>query len=44
MFAKTYMKKVGNIMELADIMGHSNIEITRIYTLTSADEKRKVMD
>lgn len=40
LFAKMYMKMIGNIAELADMLGHSNIEITRIYTLTTADEKR----
>lgn len=44
LFAKTYMKKVGNIMELADILGHSNVEITRIYAVTTAEEKRQTME
>jgi len=44
LFAKTYMDKIGNISELADILGHSSIEITRIYTLTSSIEKRRALD
>jgi len=44
LFAKTYMKKIGNISELADILGHSNIEITRLYTISTSEEKRKNME
>lgn len=44
LFAVTYMKRYGNIAELADIMGHSDLETTRIYTLTTAEEKRKRME
>ena len=41
LFAKTYMRKFGNIFELADLLGHSSIETTRLYTLTTTYEKRK---
>lgn len=41
LFAKTYMEQYGNLTELADILGHSSIEITRRYTMTSVEEKRK---
>lgn len=44
LFALTYMNCYGNITELADILGHSNLETTRIYTLSTAEEKRKRMD
>lgn len=40
LFARTYMQTIGDISELADILGHSNIEITRIYTRTSDKEKK----
>lgn len=39
LFAKTYMEYHGNISELADILGHSGIEITRIYLTTTREEK-----
>lgn len=39
LFAKVYMKQYGNISELADILGHSGLEITRIYLTTSREEK-----
>lgn len=38
-FGKTYMKEIGRIDELADILGHSNISTTRIYSRTSNKEK-----
>lgn len=41
LFAVTYMKQYGDLTELADILGHSSLETTRIYTLTTAEEKRK---
>lgn len=44
LFAVTYMNCYGNLTELADILGHSNLETTRIYTLSTAEEKRKRMD
>ena len=44
LFAKTYMKEIGNILELADILGHSNVETTRMYTLTSMEEKRNALE
>ena len=43
-FAKTYLSKTGNLADLADILGHSNIETTRIYTRTSLEEKRMIMN
>lgn len=44
LFAVTYMNCYGNLTELADILGHSNLETTRIYTVSTAEEKRKRMD
>lgn len=41
LFAKTFMKTNGNIFDLADILGHSSIETTRIYTRTTTEEKRE---
>lgn len=41
LFAVTYMKQYSNMAELADLLGHTSIETTRIYTLTSAEEKRR---
>lgn len=44
LFAKTYMEKVGNVFELADLLGHSSVETTRIYTMTSNLEKQKSLN
>lgn len=41
LFAITYMQQYANLFELADLLGHSSLETTRIYTATTADEKRK---
>jgi site-specific recombinase XerD len=39
-FAKKFLSTYNDIMDLADILGHSSIETTRIYTRTSGQEKR----
>ncbi len=37
----TYMKQYADLTGLADILGHSSLETTRIYTATTAEEKRR---
>lgn len=44
LFAITYMRQYADLTELADILGHSNLETTRIYTATTAEEKRRKLD
>lgn len=44
LFAVTYMQHYSNIFELADLLGHSNLEITRIYAVTTIEEKRKKLN
>lgn len=44
LFAKNYMEKVGDITELADILGHSRLETTWIYTKTTSAEKRRRLE
>lgn len=44
LFARTYMKEIGNLAELSDLLGHSSIETTRIYTMGTAEEKRESLD
>lgn len=41
LFALTYMDTYGNMAELSDILGHSSLETTRIYTTSTVQEKRK---
>jgi len=44
LFAITYLKQYADLPELADIMGHSSLETTRIYTRTTSDERRRRMN
>lgn len=41
LFAVTYMQQYSNLFELADLLGHSSLETTRIYTAASTEEKRR---
>ena len=40
-FAKQYLKNDKNIVHLADILGHANLDTTRIYTQRSNGEQEK---
>ena len=42
-FALLYMKNYSNLFELADILGHSSLETTRIYAMATVEDKRKRM-
>ena len=44
LFARTYMEKIGDVTELSDLLGHSRLETTWIYTKTTSDEKRKRLE
>lgn len=44
LFAKTYYKVEKDIAKLADILGHSSINTTRIYIMTSGGEHRKQIE
>lgn len=41
LFARTYYSLQKDIVRLADILGHTNVETTRIYTMESGDVHRK---
>lgn len=43
LFAVTYYRMQKDIVHLADILGHSNMEYTRIYTFTSEEEHARVL-
>ena len=43
LFARTFYSLQKDIVRLADILGHSNIETTRIYTMESGAEHRKLL-
>lgn len=44
LFGKEFAKRNGNITLLADLMGHSNVATTQIYTRMSEDEQRMALD
>lgn len=41
LFARTYYNKRKDIVRLADILGHSSVNTTRIYTMDSGEVCRK---
>jgi site-specific recombinase XerD len=44
LFARTFYKMYKDIAKLADLLGHSNIETTRIYLKESLSEHRKQLE
>lgn len=41
LFATTYYKKFKDVVRLADILGHSRVDTTRIYTTQDGSEQRR---
>lgn len=44
LFARTFYKETKNIINLADILGHSSLEITRIYASDGLNEWKKNLE
>jgi len=44
LFARTYYERERDIVRLADILGHSNINTTRIYTIETGETHRKQVE
>ncbi|MCD7739024.1 MAG: tyrosine-type recombinase/integrase [Lachnospiraceae bacterium] len=44
LFARTYYKQHGDIVKLADILGHSSIETTRIYLISTGEEHARQLE
>lgn len=44
LFAVAYYKKYKDVVRLADVLGHSSIDTTRIYTANSAREQQQRLD
>ncbi|WOC74054.1 tyrosine-type recombinase/integrase [Intestinibacillus sp. NTUH-41-i26] len=44
LFATAYYRAYRDIAKLADVLGHSSIETTRIYLLTSGEEHQRQLD
>lgn len=43
-FAKNFLEKYNDLALLADLMGHENIETTRIYLRKTANEQQAIID
>lgn len=44
LFARTFYDIEKDIVKLADILGHSNINTTRIYTISTGKEHKRKME
>lgn len=44
LFATAFYKVCGDIVKLADVLGHSSIETTRVYLLTTGEEHLRQLD
>ena len=44
LFARSFYKVRKDIAKLADVLGHSSIDTTRIYMATTASEHKKILD
>ncbi len=44
LFARSYYKLCKDIVMLADVLGHSSIETTRIYLITTITRHQKILD
>ena len=44
LFARTFYAKTGDITGLADLLGHSSLNITRIYTKNSGIVRQQQVD
>lgn len=44
LFARTYYKKYKDIVRPADILGHSSVDTTRIYTARNPREQLQQME
>ena len=40
-FAKMFLKKNKDVIQLADLLGHGSVDITRIYLQKSYDEQKR---
>ena len=44
LFARTFYNMEKDVVKLADILGHSSVDTTRIYTISTGTEHRRCME
>ena len=44
MFAAAFYRACRDVVKLADVLGHSSIDTTRIYLMTSEKEHQRQLD
>lgn len=44
LFARTFYRVCRDVVRLADVLGHSNIETTRLYLVSTAEEHVRQME
>lgn len=44
LFAKTFYEQCHDLIRLSDVLGHSNIDTTRIYLISTGKEHRTILD
>jgi integrase len=44
LFARTYYARIPSLAELADVLGHSRVDTTRLYTATTGETYRRKLD
>ena len=44
LFARTFYQATRDVAKLADVLGHSSIETTRIYLTRSSKEQKLLLD
>ena len=44
LFARCFYKACGDLVRLADVLGHSNVETTRIYLMSTGIEHAKILE
>lgn len=43
LFARTFYKVCRDVVKLADVLGHSSVETTRIYLMSTGSEHTKIL-
>ncbi len=44
LFARCYYKRTKNVVQLSDLLGHSSVDTTRIYLITTGKEHAKALE